>query len=93
MNNCGLWLTSYALNIIPRGEYIHERMAQVLLLPPGIRNDGNICFTSCILHWLFNQSLFRKVLPDVGMSHERTCGVCNKGYIVITQNIMHLMYS
>ena len=41
-----------------------------MLLPPGIRNDGNICFSSSILQC---QQLCRKVLADVGASHISDC--------------------
>ena len=50
-----------------------------MLLPPGIRNDGNICFASSILQCLFNCPLFQKMIIDVGVSHTPTCKCCKEG--------------
>ena len=64
------WLTLCTLNNWPHG--YSSSMEMSLLLPPGIRNERNICFASCILQCLFNQPLYRKVLADLGVSHTPT---------------------
>jgi ubiquitin C-terminal hydrolase len=51
-----------------------------MLLPPGIRNEENICFASSILQCLLNQQLFRKVFIDVGASHASACKECKQGF-------------
>ena len=50
-----------------------------VLLPSGIRNDGNICFASSVLQCIFNQKLFRKVFADVAVCHAPSCDVCKEG--------------
>ena len=42
-------------------------------LPPGIRNEGNICYASCILHLL---RVFVKVLDYARLPY---CGECSHG--------------
>ena len=51
------------------------------MLPPGILNEENICFASCILQCLFNQPLYKKVISDLEMAHVSTCDICKQGYV------------
>ena len=60
---------------------IMKRMSE-MLIPPGIRNCGNICFASSILQCLFNQGIFRKAVSDVGELHIPSCEEC-KGRLLI----------
>ena len=57
-------------------------MMSSILLPPGIKNDENICFASSILQCLFNLGVFRKVLADVGVSHVPACDICKDGWYI-----------
>ena len=77
-----LWLTIiYTPNYGPHGTVIIQESMELMsvLLPPGIRNEGNICFASSILQCLLNQTLFKKVLADIGVSHVPACDVCEQG--------------
>ena len=48
-----------------------------MLLPPGIKNEGNICFASCVLHSLLNQEEFC-------MQHlQQGCSECQQGLYII----------
>ena len=50
-----------------------------MLLPPGIKNEGNICFASCILHCLLNQEDFCGLLNDVKVQHlQQGCSQCQQ---------------
>ena len=69
----------YILYIV-YSESMEQKQIMPALLPPGIRNDGNICFASSILQCLLNQPLFRKLLADIGVSHVSACDVCAQGY-------------
>ena len=46
--------------ILPRG--IYDR---TIILPPGIRNEGNLCYAISVVQCLFNHSTFRDSLADV----------------------------
>ena len=63
--------------------WYHKSVASIyarMLLPPGIRNDGNACFASSVLQCLFNQELFRKILADIQDSHAPACKECKQGH-------------
>ena len=48
-----------------------------MLLPPGIKNEGNICFASSILHCLLNQKDFCRLLDAVKLQHlQQSCIQC-----------------
>ena len=40
-----------------------------MLLPPGIKNEGNICLASCVLHCPLNQEDICSLLNDVKVQH------------------------
>ena len=48
-------------------------------VPPGIQNNGNICFAnSSVLQCFFNQQFFRQVLLDLKQSHCPGVKIANK---------------
>ena len=52
-----------------------------MLLPPGIRNEGNICFASSILQCLLNQPFFIEGLEALRMQHMERCNQCCRGLL------------
>ena len=49
-----------------------------MLFPPGIRNEGNICYASSILQLFMNQKVFVEVLADVASNHLPLCNECQQ---------------
>ena len=58
-----------------------ENLARVctanLLVPPGIRNIGQICYASSVLQCLFNQEVFSNALQRLSTVHHNCC--CKPG--------------
>ena len=72
---------------------------RMVLLPPGIRNEGNICYASSILHLLMNQRVFVEVLDDVRLEHLPSCCDCVQGMCVplrinylFSQRMLHVRW-
>jgi len=70
--------------ILSRG--IYDR---TIILPPGIRNEGNICYAISVVQCLFNHSTFRDSLAEVCAFHEGDgqCEMClQKGMVLSGKN-------
>ena len=58
--------------ILPRG--IYDR---TIIIPPRIRNEGNICYAISVVQCLFNHPTFRDSLAEVCAFHEEgQCEMC-----------------
>ena len=59
-----------------------------MLLSPGIKNEGNICFASCVLHCLLNRENFCSLLNDVKVQHlQQGCSQCQQGLYNIIDKV------
>jgi len=62
---------------------------RTIILPPGIRNEGNICYAISVVQCLFNHSTFRDSLAEVCAFHEEDgqCEMClQKGMVLSSKN-------
>ena len=57
-----------------------------MLFPPGIKNEGNICFASSVLQCLLNQKVFVEALDKL---HEPLCSQCQFGMYTLNGSIYH----
>ena len=50
-----------------------------MLFPPGIRNFGNICFSTSILQCLLNKMVFKDAFAGLANHHIFLCVDCKIG--------------
>ena len=80
---------------VPYAARVHAEMTS--LSPPGITNEGNICFASSILHCLLNQQVFIRVLDRVKLQHSPRCNECQQGlfecYKIAKEKVCSIYYT